>query len=71
MKKTQGDQFQYKKEKAIVEKTYKDISDLQKAKKEVLNSNTLDGNEKAKLIKELNEQITEIARRVNEIPIGE
>lgn len=65
MKKTQGDEFQYKDEKAMVEKTYKAISDLQRAKKDVLSSTSMDGKEKALKIKEFNEQITEMARRIN------
>ncbi|WP_108669559.1 LPD38 domain-containing protein [Peribacillus acanthi] len=71
MKKTQGEQFQLAGEKAVVEKTYKAISDLQKEKKDILNSTTLDGETKAQLIKDLNEQITEMARSVNMLSTGE
>lgn len=65
LKKREGDDFQYKEEKSYVEKTYKAISDLQGAKKSVLSDKKLSAKEKAKNIKDLNEQITNLSKDVN------
>jgi hypothetical protein len=64
MSKKEG--FKYDAQKKAVNKVFYQMNKLQGAKKDILNSNQIDGKTKAQKIKELNKQITEMARKANE-----
>jgi hypothetical protein len=64
MSKKEG--FKYDTQKKAVNKVFYQMNKLQGVKKDILNSNQIDGKTKAQKIKELNKQITEIARKANE-----